>query len=140
MKPIHFLSLLFLLTLIACEKETGPSSRELLTGEPWKLKIYVLDYPNEDPIDGMTILNTCEKDDEYIFLEDDSYMLMDKQFRCPGTAPDIKATGSWTFSDDSKKLSIGGVLHDLLKLDADSLVLQEYSAQFTWTKVKRYAH
>jgi hypothetical protein len=140
MKPIHLICLLTIALGISCEKEAGPSSYDLLTGKPWKLSVYVLQYPNEEPIDGMTILQNCERDDEYVFLEDDSYMLLDKLFRCPNTAPDIKESGVWNVSDDGKKLFIGNTVHELLKLTNDSLVVKETSAMYTWTKTKRFIH
>jgi hypothetical protein len=108
MKLNIFLLLITVFLITGCkkEKQQPATKQQLLTKKSWILK----EYTGIRLSDGVTTdlyasMNPCEKDDEYVFIPDNTFEVTNGYLRC-GSAPYILQQGDWQFTDNETVIEI----------------------------------
>jgi heat shock protein HslJ len=81
------------------EEKTSPSTpKEILTSKSWKI--------TSTKVNGVEVLQDCEKDDVLTFLANGTYTYNVGTNKC--NTSDTNYTGTWTLSDDGKTIVFDG--------------------------------
>jgi hypothetical protein len=117
-----FAALFILLICTSCERERQ-RDRDKLTAHPWRMVKYLVLN-----VDSLPYFDSCNYDDRFTFLSDNTYTLHDGQVACSGQAPTVIASGKWEITKSfSLKLTDDvtqeTIPYNVEKLSADSLKL-----------------
>ncbi|MES2647554.1 MAG: hypothetical protein V4717_11800 [Bacteroidota bacterium] len=111
------------LSMFSCKKETVFKSRtELLTQKRWIQTygeigirgVYTSDWADYKP---------CKKDDNTTLKVDKTYQMSEGPTKCNPNDPDVYDTGTWEFSANESKITIGRNLYNIKTLDENKMVL-----------------
>lgn len=143
MKKIMIIALAASMLVVSCKKEDNtntnnnnpqPTKKEMLTAKPWKLTSLV----DENNNDIFPTFNSCDKDNQDVFKADGAYQYDGGSVKCNSSDPQIRYSGTWSFTNSETKLSIanwvGSRTGDLTikELTSTKLVLQDdYSGHTT---------
>lgn len=93
-----------LLTLIRCKKD-DPTPTELLTGGTCWKTVLLEGYDQANNLWTAVPIEDCEADNCFTFKTDQSFSVDEGAVKCDPGDPQT-ATGTWSISDDGKKLSL----------------------------------
>lgn len=141
MKQVKTLAALVLSTILffSCSKDDAAggdtSKRQLLTSAPWKMIAYTSN-PAEDwngdgikETDVFSIMESCEKDDLFIFKTNGD-VVIDYKTKCEGDNGPNTATEKWALRNNDKTL----MLSEYVGADEDEFEIVELTA--TRLKIK----
>ncbi len=96
--PLIIMGLVLILSSCSKKEEkTSPlTPKEILTSKSWKI--------TSTKVNGVEMLQDCEKDDVLTFLTNGTYTYNVGTNKCD--ANDTNYTGTWTISDDGKTMTL----------------------------------
>lgn len=135
-----------MLAIAACKKDDTPTptptppyvrtQRDYLQDGKWQItkipvKVSVYGFPL-DSVDAYDTVKACAKDDYAIFKSWGKIYTYENTQKCNSANPDVDSSGTWTLSDDFKKMTadvksypLNNKNFDVLELTDTSLVLYQ---------------
>lgn len=109
----------------SCSKDDAPSKEELLA-RTWVITDFVASAAGESASIFDDEFDACEQDDQYVFAANGTITVNGGANQCDDAEIDPLASGTWTFLDGGKKISIdapafGSEVFDVDELTAGSM-------------------
>jgi len=105
------------------DKDNSKSKTTLLTQSDWVRTSLMITINTNPPYDDHQNSAPCQRDNRWVFRTNGSYELNEGPTKCNAADPQIIQTGSWLFSDNETKLTIGSSTFTVDQLTETTMVL-----------------
>ncbi|HET9431464.1 MAG TPA: lipocalin family protein [Chitinophagaceae bacterium] len=125
LKPTALL-LIFALGFTSCSKDDDPAPKSkttLLTQKDWVMTKLEGKVNNEPYLDIFPSLDACFKDDRYVFKTGNTFEFNEGPTKCDPADPQIYETGSWAFTNNETKITIGSDPYSIDQIDENSFII-----------------
>lgn len=126
-KTLNLVSVLIVSVLLLCgcgkDGDDSKSKTTLLTQSDWVRTSLMITINTNPPYDDHQTLAACIKDNRWVFRSNGTYEYNEGPTKCNAGDPQIIQTGSWAFTDNETKLTIGSSTFTVDQLTETTMVL-----------------
>jgi hypothetical protein len=114
----------------SCSKEDEPSKEELIA-RTWVITDFLATGAGESVSVFDDEFDACDQDDQYVFAANGTITVNSGSNKCDDAELDPLASGSWSFVDGGKKISLDAPMFGSEVFDVDELTANSMKVSIT---------